>query len=168
MTAPTPWAVTSQAVPTLPACSVRIDIAGTSVMNGLAMSATAATPKIGLRQPFTAHATRGPLDLVNRIGPWSRPSRGAELCTNENITTTTTNDAALSAKHMPIEPKASATPASSGPMTRPRLNWADESDTAAKTSSRSDQFGQQRLPRRPGRRTAEPFDARHVAGTVEA
>jgi MFS family permease len=43
------------------------------------------------------------------------------------------NDAAFRAKQSPGDPKASATPASIGPMIRPRLNWADESETAALT-----------------------------------
>jgi hypothetical protein len=65
----------------------------------------------------------------------------AGLRTKEKITTTKMKDAALSAKQMPGEPKARAKPARTGPMIRPRLNWADDNETAARTSSRATRSG---------------------------
>ena len=46
-TAPTPWAVTSQDVPTRPECRTPMAIAGTSAMNGETVSATTAMARIG-------------------------------------------------------------------------------------------------------------------------
>ena len=61
--------------------------------------------------------------------------------TKEKMTTTKMKDAAFNAKQSPGDPTASANAASIGPMIRPRLNCADESDTAASTSSRSTRSG---------------------------
>ena len=142
MTAPTPWAATSHATPVRPACKVWMAIAGTSAMKGLAISAT-----VPMRDDRVATALHRPgaLRAVLGLEPQTRIDvvgfgRGAER-TKENMTTTKTKEAALIAKQTPGEAKASVTPASSGPMMRPRLNCAEDSDTAAKTSSRSTRSG---------------------------
>ena len=82
--------------------------------------------------------------------------------------TTKTKDAALIAKHTPGEAKASVTPASSGPMMRPRLNCADESDTAAKTSSRSTRSGNNDCHAAHDAELARPFDDGEVARELAA
>ena len=78
---------------------------------------------------------------AGKISQTRHPAALGAPLTNENITTTTTKDTALIAKQMPGEAKANVTPANNGPITRPRLNCAEESDTAARTSSRSTRSG---------------------------
>jgi len=43
---------------------------------------------------------------------------------------TATNEAALTAKHAPVPPRARRRPAITGPMARDRLNWREFSATA--------------------------------------
>ncbi len=118
-----------------------IAIAGTRAMNGLAIIATTPMPRIGLRQPLTAHARLTPVIVSatkrTRVVGFSR---GA-LRTNAKTTRTKRNDAAFIAKQSPTDPRARARAASTGPTMRPKLNWAEESETAARTSSLSTRSG---------------------------
>ena len=141
MTAPTPWAATSHATPIRPACNVWMAMAGTSAMKGLAINATVPMPMIGYRQPLTDHARIAPYFVSDQMRSDVVGLGLVAERTKENITTTNTKDAALIAKQTPGEANANVTPASKGPMIRPRLNCADESDTAAKTSSRFTRSG---------------------------
>src|SRR5271168_346011 len=108
-------------------------IAGTSAMKGLAMMAITPTPTMGLRHPLTRQARLAPAIVSAKNRTLVVGLGRAGVRTNENTTSTKTKDAALMAKQSPTEPNANAIAAKTGPITRPRLNCADESDTAART-----------------------------------
>src|SRR5579863_3206594 len=116
-------------------------IAGTNAMKGLAISATVPIAMIGYRQPLSAHARTAPYFVSDQMRSDVVGLGRDAVFTKENITTTNTKEAALMAKQTPGDAKAKVTPANSGPMMRPRLNCAEESETAAKTSSRSTRSG---------------------------
>jgi hypothetical protein len=135
-TAPTPWAVVSSAVvcatarePPWVRCRA---ITGTSAMNGEAKNATTAIAQIAAQQDGSPRAARRP-DHNEAIRPSDRPAGGARR-TNASATTTARNDTAFATNATGYPNAATVAPARAGPTMRPRLNWAEFRETAARNS----------------------------------
>ena len=106
-------------------------IAGIMEIKGLAVKPIKKTIVMGFRHPTVRHAMRAPwrtsLHIDRLLGAiW----RGATV-TMPNATTIARNETAFTTKHQAGDPAASSSPASNGPITRPKLNCADDRDTAA-------------------------------------
>ena len=139
-TAPMPCAVTSSAVPKSPLPNTLSATAGTSAMNGAARSEFSAMYEITTRSPGSARAKRAPARIDAKIdASCSGAGGGRRSDRTTAITARKLNVLMPNAHSKP--PKPMTTPASAGPITRPRFHCADDSATAPGRSSRGTRSG---------------------------
>ena len=127
--------MTRSDAPPLPLRKPSMASAGARAMKGEPMRATTAMSMMALRHPGSAAAKRAPSAMRPKM-PTSvggRGRSGREMI--DSAPTTAPNDSALTAKAQAGEPTTRTSPARAGPITRPRLNCADDSDTAPRRSS---------------------------------
>src|SRR6202167_6078302 len=105
---------------------------GTSAMNGEASRAITAMLTIAAQHDGSRLAAASPdRSALNKPAAWpaGRPRR-----TNARATTTARNDTAFATNATGYPNAATVAPASAGPTMRPRLNWAEVSEVAARNS----------------------------------
>ena len=127
-------------------------MAGTSAMNGDANRATSRSGRWRCGTPVRPGATRTPSAMWRTTRGVRRGScRGSR--TSTRATTTAPKDAALQRRPVSTDRAPGPRRPAPGPMTRPRLYWAEESDTAAEqVLTALDQVGQHRLVGREAHR----------------
>ena len=136
-----PCAVTSTDVPNLPESRTLIAIAGTSAMNGAASSVLRLIVWIDDAQPgIGAHETEAAADRA-RIFTARASAAGRGSVMRRSTTTTAKKLTVLMPSAHEIPPRLIVTPASSGPMTRPRFHCAEPSAIAPGRSSMGTRSG---------------------------
>jgi hypothetical protein len=101
-------------------------------MNGEARNATTAIVPIAAQHDGSPRAARRP-DHSDANRPSDRPAGGARR-TNASASTTARNDTAFATNATGYPNAATVAPARAGPTMRPRLNWAEFREIAARNS----------------------------------
>src|SRR5271170_5259259 len=123
-------------------------------MNGEARKATTAMVPMAARQDGSRLAAVNP-DRSAASKPDGWPPGGPKR-TNASATTTARNDAAFATKATGYPKAATVAPARAGPAMRPRLNWAELREVAARNSECGTRSGRMACWNGPIRAEAEP------------
>jgi hypothetical protein len=128
-------------VPTSPASSTLMAMAGTSAMNGAARNVLTHIASASTRKPGSPRTKRNPSTIDAMIFPSRASAAGAGNVRVRRTATTARKLSAFAPSAHAYPPIAITMPAMAGPTTRPRLYCADESAIAPARSSTGTRSG---------------------------